>query len=121
MNIFGWQGIVGAVVLAAITSAWITSTVYSEQILSIEKQHSEEKAVSATEALNKLTSYVDGINISAIDYGKTSRSLGTKIDLLAKDFQNVKTNPLPIDCKPDANRMRALSAAIATTNSAIGP
>ena len=40
---------------------------------------------------------------------------------IEKEFADARSRPLPLDCKPDAGRVRALSAAIAAVNAAAYP
>lgn len=63
----------------------------------------------------------DGINAAALEFGGISHDLSTNIGVISRDFHNAaRNNPLPVDCKPDAFRVRSLSASIAATNTAIG-
>jgi hypothetical protein len=63
-------------------------------------------------AAGKIKAAADGANIDL-------SQLGRQLDQIRKDYKNAKPVPLPVDCRPDAPRVRKLTAAATATDQAI--
>lgn len=63
-------------------------------------------------AAGKIKAAADGANVDL-------SQLGRQLDQISKDYKNAKPTPLPVDCRPDAPRVRKLTAAATATDQAI--
>ena len=62
------------------------------------------------------------MNLASAQYDQTIQQIANGFQTVQKDFANAtKAKPLPVNCKPDAGRVRALTASIAAVNSAANP
>lgn len=61
------------------------------------------------------------VNDSANEYLRNTEQLKKQITELKKELANAKkNNPLPADCRPDADRLRLLKDAVTAANSTAG-
>ena len=61
------------------------------------------------------------VNDSAKVYRSTSGQIKSQIAVLKKELNDAeKTNPVPVDCRPDADRLRVLKDAVTAANTAAG-
>lgn len=61
------------------------------------------------------------VNASANEYLRNTEQLKKQITELKKELANAKkNNPLPADCRPDADRLRVLKDAVRAANSTTG-
>lgn len=59
------------------------------------------------------------INETAIEHVRNTDELNKQIAELKKELAHAKKNrPLPVDCKPDSDRLRVLAEAVHTANRA---
>lgn len=100
-------------------AVWATSIYYKADIADLNAAISEKKAADATASLDQFKSAVDLINVSALNYSNSSLNLNLKMDRIARDLQDVKNKkPLPVDCKPDFERLQSFAASVAAANAA---
>jgi len=76
-----------------------------------------EKANQAAGALSTLQADAAAIHKAATEYASIETTLAPKIAALTKELRNAK--PLPVDCRPDAVRVRNLDSAIDAANASI--
>lgn len=61
------------------------------------------------------------VNESARVYQSNSGQMKSQIAVLKKELNDVqKTNPVPVDCRPDFERMRVIKDAVRAANTAAG-
>ena len=85
-------------------------------------------ADSTTEKLSAVQAgadhFVDAnkmINETAIEHVRNTDELNKQIAELKKELAHAKKNrPLPVDCKPDSDRLRVLADAVTAANTAAG-
>lgn len=121
----GWQGSLAcaaiAAVLAASAAVYVTSLGYRITIATMERDTAQGVADANIAALAQFTQDANSIHSAAASFGGIRDDLDAKLSTITRDFRSaIKASPLPVDCKPDAVRLRALSSAIAATNSAAG-
>lgn len=85
-------------------------------ISAIEAKQAGDLAASTTAAMTDLKTAAAAINTAANEYAGVAGRLDVKLDQIKKDMKNAK--PLPVDCRPDAVRVRDLGAAIDAANEA---
>lgn len=108
-----------ASLFAASVSVWATGVYYRGDISDLKRERAEKTAVDATASLKQLQKFIDGMHFATTDYGKNQTLLFGKLDKLAKEFARASSlKPLPLDCKPDADRLHFLAAAVAAANAA---
>lgn len=99
-------------------AGWVINGWRLESALSkLKTAQAVEKANQATGALTTLQADAAAIHQAATEYAGVQNILAPKIAALTKELRNAK--PLPMDCRPDAVRVRNLDAAIDAANSAI--
>jgi hypothetical protein len=98
---------------------WLQGTIKDKQIAVIERDAAEQTAVDATASITTLQRFISQMQSASIDYGKNQDVLFTKLDQLKKEFvKATNLKPLPVDCLPDAERLRLLETAVAAANTA---
>lgn len=123
-----WPFVAGGLLLGALGGAAVDHALMSAKvsglelkIAQIEKAHSDENAQRAEVALSDFQADAKVIHEAALSYATTQSTLGAKMDLIRKDFKNAQAQkPLPVDCRPDAVRVRNLQNAIDAANQATG-
>ena len=85
----------------------------------INAARASDRAVQAEGALTDLTAAAKKINDAALALAASDRTLDARLDTLTTELKHErKKNPLPADCKPNAERMRSLAAAVDAANKA---
>lgn len=121
----GWQGTALSAVIAALLSAgavyYFTALGYRLTIAQMQRDQARAAVLAANASLQQFAADADSIHTSAAIFTKAQLGLDVTFGKISKDFHAAtKAAPLPVDCKPDAVRLRALSSAIAAANSAAG-
>ncbi len=113
---------IAAVFIIGGATHYVDSVYYNSTINSMKAKTASDDAARAAAVLKQFTDTANKINASAVSFHTTQADLGTKIDVISKDLENVQAKrPLPVGCKPDSDRLRNLNAAIAAANSATHP
>jgi hypothetical protein len=84
------------------------------EISRLTAAHAEQRARQVTGALTTLQADTEAIHKAATEYAGIETTLAPKIAALTKELRNAK--PLPVDCRPDALRVRNLDSAIDAAN-----
>lgn len=87
------------------------------ELANVKAKHAQEKAGQVAAALTTLQADAEAIHKAATEYAGIETTLAPKIAALTKELRNAK--PLPMDCRPDAMRVRNLDSAIDAANQAI--
>lgn len=90
-----------------------------EQIAQAKDARANEIATQSQEALADLVNASKAIKSAADGAHVDVSALNTKLDVIRKDFRDANAAPLPVDCRPDAPRVRKLTSAAAETDEAI--
>lgn len=118
--LLNWKWLASALV-AALVSYYVTSMPYKVTIAHMEAAASNADKDRANLSLAQFTADADRIHESADAFSKLQPLIETEFAKLSKDFHNATSaHPLPVDCKPDVERLRFLSAAVAQANAAAG-
>lgn len=112
----------GVVMFVALSCAaflgWQLKAMQAEvAISSLELTHAREREQQANAALVSLKADADAVRQAAAEYAAIEIILAPKIAALTKELRSAK--PLPLDCMPDAYRVRNLDAAIDAANQTI--
>lgn len=117
-----WVKLAGAALaLAAVfgSGMWLEAKFKNVQIANLERDAAEQTAVDATASLTQLQKFISNMHGATVEYGNQQDALFAAINKLHADFTKAANlKPLPIDCRPDNERLRILSQAVAATNTA---
>lgn len=92
------------------------------QIAELKTDAATTQAKVATDALADLETGMKRVTAAAKVAQGSVGTVNSQLDQIRKDFKNATPPPLHPDCRPDAMRMRALTAAAAAVDQAIaGP
>lgn len=119
--LLGWQGYaIGGVLIAIMAGAgtwYVTHGLDQKAYLALELKQSQAQTVSTTNALNQLKGFIGTMNVAANGYQSDKDAIDAKFNALAAQFRKaINGKPLPADCRPDPDRVRSLSAALAAAN-----
>lgn len=118
--LLNWKWIASGIGAAAL-SCYLTSLGYRLTISQMERAKADAGLAAANTVLAQFTADADAIHGAAVSFGGIQAELSGKLTTISRNFNvAIKAHPLPADCKPDAVRLRALSGAIAATNTAAG-
>jgi hypothetical protein len=87
------------------------------QISDLQRDQADTNAGQYKAALDDFEAASKRINAAAAGAKVDLSAVNGQLAAIRKDFQNAK--PLPIDCKPDAERVRRLTATAAAVDQAI--
>lgn len=87
------------------------------EIASLKAEHAKDRETQATAALTTLKADADAITKAASEYAAIVSPLAPKIAALTKELRNAPK--LPPDCRPTADRVQILDAAIDAANQSI--
>jgi len=90
-----------------------------EQIAQAKAARSNEIATQSQEALADLINASKTIKAAADGAHVDVSALNTKLDTIRKEFNDANAAPLPVDCRPDAIRVRKLTSAASAVDEAI--
>lgn len=119
------QSTTGKLIIAASVSAlvagsasmWATGIYYRSDIAQLKLAAAQAHDANSTEALKQFQDATSKISLAAGNYELIQKNMTTSFDVIIKDFKNVKFKaPLPVDCKPDNERLRVLTAAVTAAN-----
>ena len=116
----GIWGYVAAAGIAAFLAFGATHTIdalaYGHTIDGLKLDAANQQAVNATAALNQLEKFIAGIKTADVNYKNDLETIKAQFATLKGALANATKKPLPVDCVPDAGRVRAFNAAISAAN-----
>lgn len=119
-GVWGYVAAAGVSAVLAVGATWyIADNIRVAQVDALKLQIANTQAASATAALTQLQGFISNMHAAATDYGNTVSDIDARFAALQKGLHYAK--PLPVDCKPDADRVRGLAAAIAAANKNSSP
>lgn len=89
------------------------------EIATLQKRQSDDVAKRSQAALDDIAGAAKHIKTQAESAQIDVSAVDAKLSALHKEFKNAKPAPLPVDCRPDAVRVRKLSAAANAVTEAI--
>lgn len=116
-------GFVLALAAAAGAAHYVDANVYGKQISDIKLADANAKTASIGASLSQLQGFIASMHSADADYNATLGILNQRFSGLEKELHDATLKPLPVDCKPDAGRLRVLTDAVAAANanSVVGP
>lgn len=105
--------------LASSLGTWmVTSAVKNGELATLEKQVAERDLSTTVASLNELTGAMQSVHDAATRAATEIGATKTTLANIKKELQHAP--PLPVDCSPDAIRMRSLTDSVNTVNRALG-
>lgn len=90
------------------------------EIADAKRQQADSRTKAAETALSDLVDAGKKVGEAAAGLVGDKRTLTTAMAAISKDLKDAqKQKPLPVDCRPDAGRLRSLQSAVAATNNAV--
>lgn len=87
----------------------------------LSASYQAEKAEVVQAGADHFRGVTEMINETATEHVRNTDELNKQITELKKELANAKkNNPLPADCRPDADRLRLLKDAVTAANSTAG-
>lgn len=109
--------LVGLMAIAA-AGGWIASAwKHDAEIAELRRAQTEYRATLTEAALADVQADAAVIRQAAAEFADIQSTLAPKMTALTKELRNAK--PLPAGCRPDADRVRNLDAAIDAANQGI--
>jgi len=116
----GIYGYVLAAVASAALSAgatyYIVHNANAVEIAGLQLQIANGQTMSVQNALSQLEYFISTMHTAEANYSDDLEAIAKRFDSVDKELKNATSKPLPVDCKPDANRLHALSDAINAAN-----
>lgn len=114
MNIYWKAGIC----IALLVVGFIAGALYKQRELNAVRADYAEQANLGLQANRELEKKLQtAVNDVAVQYQQQKAVSDKTIESLKKELANAKkTNPLPADCRLDADRMRIIKAAVDSAN-----
>lgn len=110
-------GFVLALAAAAGAAHYVDAAVYGKQIVQLKLDKSEADNKSVTASLNQLQGFIDKMHSSDASYQTDLDAIKKQFATIQQELANaIHSHPLPVDCKPDAGRLRVLTDAVAAAN-----
>lgn len=113
--------VVGLVVGGAAAGGYVVHNADVVKLQAVQLAYSKAQTASVTASLNQLQGFIDKMNAAGTDYSGALAQINADFSAIKKEFANATLKPLPADCKPDADRLRSLSAAVAAANARSAP
>jgi hypothetical protein len=88
------------------------------QALQLKQAQADTKSVAAS--LDQLQGFISTMHTADADYTASLEAIAQNLQLIKKEFADATLKPLPVDCKPDAGRLRVLTDAVAKANAGAG-
>lgn len=103
--------IAGGALAGAFVAGWVVNGWRADaRIAELRRERAESAAQGAQKVLDDIEAAARKINASAVSYAAARDSLTASLSKVTKELQIAK--PLPVDCRPDAERVRLLGAAV---------
>jgi len=103
--------------MGSVVTFFVVNNIKQVEISKLNYQIEHIQKINTEAALNKLSNIIISMHMADTEYFQSLSDINRQYDEIRKEMKSVK-NPLPIDCKPDNDRVRILSRAIDAANSA---
>jgi len=107
----------GGALMGSVVTFFVVNNIKQVEISKLNYQIEHIQKINTEAALNKLSNIIISMHMADTEYFQSLSDINRQYDEIRKEMKSVK-NPLPIDCKPDNDRVRILSRAIDAANSA---
>lgn len=113
---FGIWVYVGIAAIVAVISFGATHEIdalaYGHTIDGLKLDAKTKEAADITQSLSTLQTFITGMHTADVNYNAALDTLKGNLIAIEAEFKHATQKPLPLDCKPDADRVRTLSDAV---------
>ncbi|ODP33058.1 hypothetical protein [Pandoraea sp. ISTKB] len=108
------------VMLAGFAGGWVVNGWrMSAAVAEVRQARAEDRADAAESALTDLAEGASRVKAAADAYKFESSAITGQLAQISKELKSyAKDKPLPVDCRPDAGRVRSLAEAVAAAKQA---
>lgn len=107
-----------ALAAAGYVGHYVTKAVDDRAYSKLELAQSKTETANVAASLTQLQTFISNMHAADDGYNGDVADIKTQFAKLKKDLTNAFLHPLPVDCKPDAVRLRVLGAAVDAANKA---
>ena len=115
-----WGYVAAAVVAGALAASGTYYVVHNADEVAIGKLKlaaSMADTASVKASMTELQGFITSMHLADAGYQADMAGINDHFATVEKEFANAKiSKPLPVDCKPDAGRLRVLTDAVAAAN-----
>jgi hypothetical protein len=121
-GLWGYLITAGAGAVAATLLTWhLVHISNASEIDGLKLQIAQQQTVNVTAALNQLQGFISNLHNAETGYAGDLKGIDNRFAALQRELQNAFAKPLPIDCKPTPDRVRAFHSAIDGANTQQAP
>lgn len=120
-NLFG-GGIYGYLIAAGISFAlavsgtyYIVHTANAVEISGLKLKAKTKELADVSASLEQLKGFIAGMHNADTNFNAALQGIDARFAALEKDWKRATGKPLPLDCKPDFERLRILKSATDAT------
>lgn len=95
---------------------YVTHNADTVKLQAVQLADSKAQTASVSASLSQLQGFISTMHTADADYGSDLAAINSQFAALKKELTNATLKPLPVDCKPDAGRLRVLSDAVTAAN-----
>lgn len=110
---------IGSAAAGAAGSWFVTSSIKDAEIAELKLERANETVQGFQTALDDLKVATATIYAAADSAALDTKLITTELSRLGKEYKNATKRPLPVDCRPDAPRVRHLTESAAAVDKAI--
>lgn len=107
-----------ALAAAGYVGHYVTKAVDDRAYSKLELSQSKAETANVAASLTQLQTFISNMHAADDGYNGDLASIKTQFAQLKKDLTNAFLKPLPVDCHPDAGRLRVLTNAVDAANKA---
>lgn len=96
----------------------IVHTANAVEIGNLKLAAKTKEAADVTASLSQLQGFIASIHLAETNYNDTLDAINSTVASLRGQWKNATAKPLPADCFPTPDRVRAVNAAISAANKA---
>lgn len=118
-----WGYVAAAVVAAGLSAAGTYYVVHNADTVKFQAEQltvATDNEAAALDSLNHLESIIATINVADNAYQSDKAAIDANFAAIQKELSNAFAKTLPTDCRPDAARLHALTAAVVAANAHSG-
>lgn len=104
--------------LATGATYYIVHTANAVEIGDLKLAAKTKEAADTSATLGQLQGFIDHMHMADMEYNNTLNAINDRFATLSKDWKHATLIPLPRDCFPPPDRLRAVNAAIKAANAA---
>jgi hypothetical protein len=110
-------GVVIALAGAGYVGHYVTKAVDDRAYAALELSQAHQQTADVQGSLDQLQGFISTMHAADAGYTASLDQINSRFATVAQELNNaIHLKPLPLDCKPDAGRVRQLSAAIIAAN-----